>query len=140
MIGSADISELYDAYYFAYLRSVQDKTITSQIATSPPAAENAACYSHYTTILLGKDNKYTTVAFGEYFKDVLAPILAAMDTMLEKLRTLPNRTSEENSYISYFQWYRHCLNANADDVTLEAMWAELDRKWMDTKGQIQIGR
>ena len=136
--GSAAISGLYDEYYMQYLNSVQDQSILAAIAASPPSPDQKACYSHYTIVQHSEADGYSTTSFAKHFAESLAPIVAAMDSLITRLRAVPDLTDDQQNYIAFFEHYRLCHTSDADATTLEELWSELDRKWMDTKGDIQI--
>ena len=136
--GSATISALYDEYYLQYLATVQEKYIVSTIAASPPAPSQRECYSHYTIVHHSPESGYTTTSFAKSFQTVLEPIIAAMDSLIENLRAVPDLSPDQQNYISFFEHYRLCHATDASAEVLEELWSELDRKWMDTKGDIQI--
>jgi hypothetical protein len=140
IIGSTKISQLYDPYYLKYLDVVQAPRILSHIAASPPStATDAACYSHYTVVDIDETTgQYSTTSFAKAFEDVLRPILAEFDSLLSHLRVLPDLTAENEADLAFLEHYRLCHATDSDSDTLEALWTELDRKWMDTKGWIQI--
>jgi hypothetical protein len=138
IIGSAKISQLYDPYYLKYLEVVQDPRILNQIAANPPATSDTACYSHYTVVDVNEAGEYITTSFAKAFENVLRPIIAEFDILISKLRALPNLTPENEADIAFLDHYRLCHASDTDPNTLEELWSELDRKWMDTKGWIQI--
>lgn len=140
ILGSTKISSLYGAYYFAYLESVQDPTITTKLVMDPPSASSEGdCYSHYTIVKHSEASGYTTVSFAAHFAEVLAPILAEMDALVATLQSLAAPDSAEHAAtIAFFQHYRLCHSSDVSAAELEELWSELDRKWMNMKGDIQI--
>jgi hypothetical protein len=140
IIGSTKISQLYDPYYLRYLEVVQAPRILQQIASSPPSTSaDVACYSHYTVVDFDEvSGEYSTTSFAKAFEDVLQPIIAQFDSLLSQLRSLPNLTAENEADLTFLEHYRLCHATDSDSESLEALWTELDRKWMDTKGWIQI--
>ena len=141
ILGCAKISSLYGDYYFEYLKAVQDPSITSRLASNPPSPESESdCYSHYTIVQHTEADGYSTISFAAFFADVLAPILAEMDSLVAKLHAVSDAAScsaevkqEHNAYIEFFQHYRLCHSCDASASELEELWAELDRKWMNMK-------
>jgi hypothetical protein len=89
-------------------------------------------------IELDHNKNYVTVPFAKYFEDTLESILNAFDKLVTKLRAMQARSTEQNAYILYLDHYRNCLSSHGTPDELEALWTELDRKWMNTKGVIQI--
>lgn len=146
ILGSAKISTLYGAYYFAYLEAVQDPAITTKLVMDPPSPDTEGdCYSHYTIVKHSTTAGYSTVSFAAHFAEVLAPILVEMDALVVKLQAVSAAASvsaevkaEHAAYVAFFQHYRLCHSSDVSAPELEELWSELDRKWMDMKGDIQI--
>lgn len=137
IIGSSTISGLYDEYYIRYLDAVQEPSVIEAIAANPPSPDQKECYSHYT-IVQHTSAGYSTVSFAKYFEECLAPIIAAMSDLINRLRAVPDLTADQLNYIAFFEHYRLCHTSDVTAEELEELWSELDRKWMDTKGDIQI--
>jgi hypothetical protein len=135
--GSSEISGLYDAYYIKYLDAVQEPSVIEAIAANPPSPSQKECYSHYT-IVQHSPSGYSTISFAKYFEGCLAPIIAAMDDLIGRLRACSTLTADQQNYIAFFEHYRLCHSSDVSAEALEELWSELDRKWMDTKGDIQI--
>lgn len=146
ILGSCKISSLYGPYYFAYLEAVQDPSIVAKLQSSPPSPTSESdCYSHYTIVKHSDSGGYSTVSFAAHFSEVLSPIIDAMDALVTKLEAVAGRTavtddlrSEYAAYIAFFKQYRLCHSSDLSAKELEEHWSELDRKWMDMKGNIQI--
>lgn len=140
ILGSTKISSLYGAYYFAYLEAVQDPSITTKLIMDPPSATtDADCYSHYTIVKHTNAGGYSTVSFAAHFAEVLTPIIAEMDLLVAKLQSVASPDSQDHAaYIAFFQHYRLCHSSDVSASELEDLWSELDRKWMNMKGDIQI--
>lgn len=140
ILGSTKISNLYGAYYFAYLEAVQDPSITTKLVMNPPCPDTQGdCYSHYTIVSHSEEGGYKTVSFAAHFVEVLAPILAEMDALVAKLQALSSTDTdgavaqEHAAYVAFFQHYRLCHSSDVSASELEELWSELDRKWMDMK-------
>jgi hypothetical protein len=158
VVGCCRISGPYDGYYLAYLAAVQEPSLARRLAESPPdPAAHPACYSHYTAVQWhegeeeeeeeegegGEGGRYTATPFASFFAEALAPVLAEFDALLAALRAVPAtaaaaKDSERAAYVDFFAHYRTCLSADRPFGELEALWRELDVKWMDTKGDIQV--
>ena len=139
IIGCCHISSNYDNYYLAYLRAVQEKSIVSKLSSSPPDSSEKHIYCSYTIVSWDEERgTYKTTPFAYFFEDALRPILEAMDTMLYNLKAQPT-SAERQAYIDFFEHYILCHSAKGHSADgLEQLWADLDRKWMDCKGSIQI--
>ena len=166
IVGCCRISGPYDGYYLAYLAAVQEPSLARRLAESPPdPAAHPECYSHYTA---GQDEeeeggegegegggggggRYTATPFASFFAEALAPVLAEFDALLAALRAVPavpaataaaafakDNAVQRAAYVAFFAHYRTCLGADRPFGELEALWRELDVKWMDTKGDIQV--
>jgi len=138
VLGSIRISTHYDPYYLAYLAAVQEENVLTKIATNPPPTSNEACHNSYTVVLHSDADGYSTQPFARYFGFTLSPILTAMNDMIAAMKAVPGLSADQQAYIDFFEHYRDCHSADADPATLEAMWTDLDRKWMDTKMGIQV--
>eukprot|EP00301_Raphidiophrys_heterophryoidea_P001213 c10592_g1_i1.p1 GENE.c10592_g1_i1~~c10592_g1_i1.p1 ORF type:complete len:348 (-),score=86.20 c10592_g1_i1:28-1035(-) len=134
--SGCEISQLYHAYYLAYISAVQDATIKEKIEHSPPT--DPLCLSHYSVITLDAQGAYVPVVFSVFFVNVLAPILAAFDKCTQQLRGLDATThTHAPAYTTFLEAYRNGL-AESDLTKCEDVWTDVDRKWMGTKGAIQI--
>jgi len=133
---------LYDPYYFAWSRTVQGTPVAHRLQDhSVAAALDKALLNGYTIIELNDEEKFTHVPYAIYFSAFLQPIADLLQHLIEKLESIhQNGTSSlpqhvQKSYIIYLQQYKTALLATND---LEAVWEELDMKWMDVKHTIQI--
>ena len=143
IMGCCHISSHYDNYYLAYLKAVQEQQIVRQLKNFPPDVNDQAVHCSYTIVLWNKAKEcYETTPFPAFFKETLGPILEAMTKMVGEMKTVPanaEKSSERQAYIAFFEHYVTCHSATEKSAEeLEHLWADLDRKWMDCKGEIQI--
>lgn len=146
--GPARMLPAYHKYYFDYLESVQNDGVGARLKDDPPATEgNDDIYSSYMVVTLAADGKtLETAPFATHFAAALAPVFASFDQWLAECRAAQDipaggdwDAESRANYVAFLQQYRDCLaSTSSDPVALEAMWRELDMKWMDTKAPIQI--
>jgi hypothetical protein len=130
------------------LNSVQNKEVSDFIKTSQPPSSDLEIYSSYTVVSVGDDKKLKATPFSKHFSKSLSPVLVSFDLWISGCESANAsdglidhdgwNQDMRNAYVDYLKHYRHCLGLDADAETLENEWMELDRKWMDTKGPIQI--
>eukprot|EP00928_Gymnodinium_smaydae_P078373 TRINITY_DN6224_c0_g2_i2.p1 TRINITY_DN6224_c0_g2~~TRINITY_DN6224_c0_g2_i2.p1 ORF type:complete len:586 (-),score=139.03 TRINITY_DN6224_c0_g2_i2:191-1948(-) len=149
--GAARVLPCYNQYYLDFLAAVQDEAVASKLKASPPPPSETDLYNSYTVVRLAADGSFTTVPFATHFATSLAPIIAAFRAWIKELQTVdasmaagatdasdPWNASARASYIAFVQQYEACLSSEESPAALEAAWAELDRKWMETKMPIQL--
>jgi len=157
IVGCANISEAYDAYYLAWMEAVQHPALLRAVESTDEAtlASRATCQhllSPYTMIRVrsakpAKKQKTTQIEPGKgvesfqfecepyavFFAQVLGPVLRAFDVCIASLRAI----KPDDPMVLFLAHYRLALS-ETDPEQLEKVWNVVDRKWMDCKHEIQV--
>ena len=133
------ISNFYHAFYVKFLKAVQGNLVSKELEKRQATIDHALTNS-YTIILLDeKTNEFYDVAYADFFKDELKPIIDQFNALLKDLNELKEAGEEHNDlvpYIKYIEKYRDSF-MESDKSKLEELNKELDELWMDVKYHIQ---
>lgn len=140
--GAAKILPAYNQYYLDYLDAVQEEKVVAALTASPPPQSRTDLYSHYTGIKLNEDGQFVAAPIAVEYATALKPVLVQFDSWIQACTAAAPSGSWDAaacaSYVTFLGQYRAALAESGDAAALEAAWAELDRRWMDTKMPIQL--
>lgn len=143
--GACRLLPAYHDFYLAYLASVQEPEIIAALKANPPPTSDANLYSSYTIVAAAAGGGFTAVPFAQHFAECLEPVLAGFDTWIAECEAAataplsgPWSGADRAAYVAFLRAYRGGLALDADVVTLEAAWTEVDRLWMDCRMPIQL--
>jgi hypothetical protein len=144
ILGSLDISDLYDKYYKDWIHTMRNsetaKTIINYQTKKPKylhkIIKDKSLNNHYTVILYDKTKGFYHVPFSKHFNSHLTQISSSMSTLAARLSQYSG-TKEQKTYIKFFKQYAKCLKISRVRE-LEPEWKKLDQIWMDIKYPIQI--
>ncbi len=151
---SAVLSNLYDKYFFAWIRAMQNSSASVLLKHVLQVAPNKLTdypnreqiFSHYTVNILpdGEDtenigslDKIKSIPYAEAFAEELTPIYEVFDELMVALEAIPDRTDVQHDYFEFLRQYRKALAVDRFE-DLEKEWRELDIKWMKFSYPVEI--
>lgn len=144
IIGSAHISQAYDAYFLCWEKEANHPLLLTAIESqdADTLASRDGCVhllSPYTMALTqcrGKGFVFKCEPYSVFFESLLDPVLNAFDVCIQSLHSCTN-SPQERAMVAYLHQYRHSL-AESNPDHLESAWELCDRLWMDTQGSLQV--
>jgi hypothetical protein len=134
---SAIISTAYDEYYPVWLRAVNNPLLVEDLKKANEQKElDQKLYNNYT-IIFRQDGKWVDAPLATFFPTHIPHIAELIKNCAHALRQVPNKTTEQELYVKYFEKYSECLT-ETNKEKLDPQWEELDRIWMDIKYPIQV--